>query len=172
VESNRLRQRAAPVGSSRSRARKSARSHPVRACARICASHPSTRTSDSFWPQQRRGARHRGTLRRARLHPRKTHQCRRMDNLGDSPPQRSSFARLIRAALCAYIRPPMYQVFEEASVAGESGERVKALQRELKARRLKGFLVPHSDEHQNEFLSASAERLAWLTAFTRSPALP
>ena len=35
-----------------------------------------------------------------------------------------------------------------------SGERVKALQRELKSRRLKGFLVPHSDEHQNEFLLA------------------
>ena len=62
----------------------------------------------------------------------------------------------------------MYQVFEEVSVAGESGERVKALQRELKARRLKGFLVPHSDEHQNEFLSPSAERLAWLTGFTGS----
>ena len=57
----------------------------------------------------------------------------------------------------------MYQIFEEVSVAGESGERVKALQREFKAWKLKGFLVPHSDEHQNEFLSPSAERLAWLT---------
>jgi Xaa-Pro aminopeptidase len=62
----------------------------------------------------------------------------------------------------------MYQIFEEVSVAGESGERVKALQRELKAKKLKGFLVPHSDEHQNEFLSPSAERLAWLTGFTGS----
>jgi Xaa-Pro aminopeptidase len=62
----------------------------------------------------------------------------------------------------------MYQVFEEVGVAGESGERVKALQRELKARKLQGFLVPHSDEHQNEFLSPSAERLACLTGFTGS----
>jgi Xaa-Pro aminopeptidase len=62
----------------------------------------------------------------------------------------------------------MYQVFEEVSVPGESGERVKALQRELRSRKLKGFLVPHSDEHQDEFLSPSAERLAWLTGFTGS----
>jgi Xaa-Pro aminopeptidase len=62
----------------------------------------------------------------------------------------------------------MYQVFEEVSVPGESGERVKALQRELRSRKLKGFLVPHSDEHQDEFLSPSAERLAWLTGFSGS----
>jgi Xaa-Pro aminopeptidase len=91
-----------------------------------------------------------------------------MDNLGDNPPQRANFARLIEGLLCAYIRPPMYQVFEEVGVAGESGERVKALQRELRSRKLKGFLVPHSDEHQDEFLSPSAERLAWLTGFTGS----
>ncbi len=62
----------------------------------------------------------------------------------------------------------MYQSFEEAAAPAASGERVKALQRELRTRRLKGFLVPHSDEHQNEFLSPSAERLAWLTGFTGS----
>jgi Xaa-Pro aminopeptidase len=62
----------------------------------------------------------------------------------------------------------MYQSFEEADAPVASGERVKALQRELRSRRLKGFLVPHSDEHQDEFLSPSAERLAWLTGFTGS----
>ncbi len=62
----------------------------------------------------------------------------------------------------------MYQIFDDISSPAESGERVKALQRELKSRKLKGFLVPHSDEHQNEFLSPSAERLAWLTGFTGS----
>jgi len=62
----------------------------------------------------------------------------------------------------------MYQIFDEVSSPGASGERVKALQRELKSRKLKGFLVPHSDEHQDEFLSPSAERLAWLTGFTGS----
>ena len=62
----------------------------------------------------------------------------------------------------------MYQSFEEAAAPAASGERVKSLQRELRSRRLKGFLVPHSDEHQDEFLSPSAERLAWLTGFTGS----
>src|ERR1044071_145409 len=93
--------------------------------------------------------RHRGTLRGAWLHPRKAHPSRCMDDASDSPRQGPSFARLIGAALCAYIRWPMYQIFEEVSVAGESGERVNALQRELQARKLKGFLVPHSrsEEH-------------------------
>ncbi len=62
----------------------------------------------------------------------------------------------------------MYQSFEEAAAPAATVERVKALQRELRTRKLKGFLVPHSDEHQDEFLSPSAERLAWLTGFTGS----
>ncbi|MGH6735811.1 MAG: aminopeptidase P family protein [Methyloceanibacter sp.] len=64
----------------------------------------------------------------------------------------------------------MYQSFEEAgrTSSAASSDRVKALQRELKSRRLKGFLVPHSDQHQNEFLPPSEERLAWLTGFTGS----
>ena len=62
----------------------------------------------------------------------------------------------------------MYQSFDEASAPAASGDRVKALVRELKSRRLKGFLVPHSDKHQNEFLPPSEERLAWLTGFTGS----
>ncbi|MEM9592347.1 MAG: aminopeptidase P family protein [Pseudomonadota bacterium] len=62
----------------------------------------------------------------------------------------------------------MYQVFDEASAPAASGDRVTALLRELKRRRLKGFLVPHSDQHQNEFLPPSEERLAWLTGFTGS----
>ena len=62
----------------------------------------------------------------------------------------------------------MYQIFEDVSSPAASGERVKALQKELKSRRLKGFLVPHSDEHQDEFLAPPAERLAWLTGFSGS----
>ena len=33
---------------------------------------------------------------------------------------------------------------------------------------LAGFIVPHADEHQSEYLPPSAERLAWLTGFTGS----
>jgi Xaa-Pro aminopeptidase len=62
----------------------------------------------------------------------------------------------------------MYQIFDDVSSPAASGERVKALQRELRWRKLKGFLVPHSDEHQDEFLAPPAERLAWLTGFTGS----
>lgn len=62
----------------------------------------------------------------------------------------------------------MYQSFDEASAPAASGDRVEAVLRELKSRRLKGFLVPHSDQHQNEFLPPSEERLQWLTGFTGS----
>ena len=38
----------------------------------------------------------------------------------------------------------------------------------MQKRGLDGFVIPHSDEHQSEYLPARAERLAWLTAFTGS----
>jgi Xaa-Pro aminopeptidase len=62
----------------------------------------------------------------------------------------------------------MFQSFEEVGSPATVPERVAALRREMKARKLKGFLVPHSDEHQDEFLPPSAERLRWLTGFTGS----
>ena len=62
----------------------------------------------------------------------------------------------------------MFQIFDDVSTPSASGERVEALQGELRSRKLKGFLVPHSDEHQNEYLAPPAERLAWLTGFTGS----
>jgi Xaa-Pro aminopeptidase len=43
-----------------------------------------------------------------------------------------------------------------------------ALKRELDRCQLTGFIVPHGDEYQNEYLSPYAERLAWLTGFTGS----
>ncbi len=33
---------------------------------------------------------------------------------------------------------------------------------------MSGFIVPHADEYQNEYVPACAERLAWLTGFTGS----
>src|SRR5436190_11492048 len=62
----------------------------------------------------------------------------------------------------------MFQSFDEVTSPGAAPERIQALRRELKARKLDGFLVPHSDEHQDEFLPPSAERLRWLTGFTGS----
>ena len=42
------------------------------------------------------------------------------------------------------------------------------LRRELSQRELDGFIVPHEDEYQNEYLPAATDRLAWLTGFTGS----
>ncbi len=47
-------------------------------------------------------------------------------------------------------------------------ERLESLRSELARQGLDGFIVPHSDEFQNEYLPPSAERLAWLTGFTGS----
>ncbi|MGA0393432.1 MAG: aminopeptidase P family protein [Rhodospirillales bacterium] len=46
--------------------------------------------------------------------------------------------------------------------------RLQDLRREMKRREIDGFIVPHSDEHQGEYLPLRAERLAWLTGFTGS----
>ncbi len=47
-------------------------------------------------------------------------------------------------------------------------DRVRTLRNELQRRELTGFLIPHADEYQNEYLPACAERLSWLTGFTGS----
>ena len=47
-------------------------------------------------------------------------------------------------------------------------ERLQAFRAEITRRGLSGFIVPHADEYQNEYLPACAERLAWLTGFTGS----
>ncbi len=49
--------------------------------------------------------------------------------------------------------------------------RVARLRQELAARRLDGFVVPRSDEHQGEYVPPRGQRLAWLTGFTGSAGL-
>lgn len=57
----------------------------------------------------------------------------------------------------------------EERVQGPAGpDRVGALRDELRRRGLAGFVVPRADEHQGEYVPASAQRLAWLTGFTGS----
>ncbi|MCA1908755.1 MAG: aminopeptidase P family protein [Magnetospirillum sp.] len=57
----------------------------------------------------------------------------------------------------------------EERIQGPAGpERVGALRDELRRRGLAGFVVPRADEHQGEYVPASAQRLAWLTGFTGS----
>ncbi|MBV9569938.1 MAG: aminopeptidase P family protein [Alphaproteobacteria bacterium] len=61
-----------------------------------------------------------------------------------------------------------YQLFEDLSDAATVAPRLAALRAELDRRGLDGFVVPHSDEYQSEYLPACNERLAWLTSFTGS----
>ena len=61
-----------------------------------------------------------------------------------------------------------FQSFEDRTERTASGARVAALRTELARRGLTGFVVPRSDRHQNEYVPASEERLAWLTGFTGS----
>jgi Xaa-Pro aminopeptidase len=61
-----------------------------------------------------------------------------------------------------------FQTFDEPGAEGASGPRVAALRAELARRGLDGFIVPHADAHQSEYLPPSEERLAWLTGFTGS----
>ena len=61
-----------------------------------------------------------------------------------------------------------FQTFDDTANPAASAPRVKALRTELAKRGLTGFVVPHADRHQSEYLPASEERLAWLTGFTGS----
>src|SRR5262245_62287526 len=60
-----------------------------------------------------------------------------------------------------------FQSFDDGERAA-GGPRVAALRAELTRRGLNGFLIPRADRHQNEYVPACEERLAWLTGFTGS----
>jgi Xaa-Pro aminopeptidase len=62
----------------------------------------------------------------------------------------------------------MRQTFDETTDPS-FGEKHAPLIRAAMARQgLDGFLIPHEDEHQNEYLPAANDRLAWATGFTGS----
>jgi Xaa-Pro aminopeptidase len=61
-----------------------------------------------------------------------------------------------------------FQSFDDRTEPAVAPGRVAALRAELRRRGLDGFIVPHADRHQNEYLPASEERLAWLTGFSGS----
>lgn len=62
----------------------------------------------------------------------------------------------------------MFQSFDDIADPCQGKKRLAALRDELARRGLDGFIVPHGDEHQNEYLPPSEERLFWLTGFTGS----
>jgi Xaa-Pro aminopeptidase len=61
-----------------------------------------------------------------------------------------------------------FQNFDDRSERAAAPARVAGLRAELRRRGLDGFIVPHADRYQNEYLPPSEERLAWLTGFSGS----
>src|SRR4051812_34008122 len=49
-----------------------------------------------------------------------------------------------------------------------SAQRLAALRTAMAEAGVDGYLIPHGDDHQGEFIAPYAERLQWLTDFTGS----
>ncbi len=62
----------------------------------------------------------------------------------------------------------MRQTFDESTDPSFGPKHVPLIRRAMAAQGLDGFLVPHEDEHQNEYLPAANDRLAWASGFTGS----
>src|SRR5579875_2772021 len=62
----------------------------------------------------------------------------------------------------------MRQTFDDAADPSFGREHLPLIRAEMAAQGLDGFLIPHEDEHQNEYLPDANERLAWATGFTGS----
>jgi Xaa-Pro aminopeptidase len=62
----------------------------------------------------------------------------------------------------------MRQTFDESTDPSFGPKHVPLIRQTMAAQGLDGFLVPHEDEHQNEYLPAANDRLAWATGFTGS----
>ncbi len=62
----------------------------------------------------------------------------------------------------------MFQTFEPVSDRTYAGKHLPLLRAEMKKRSLDGFLVPHDDEYQNEYIPDYAERLMWVSGFSGS----
>ena len=62
----------------------------------------------------------------------------------------------------------MRQTFDEHADRSFGPKHVPLIRAEMARRGLDGFLIPHEDEHQNEYLPDANERLAWATGFTGS----
>ncbi|MDR3493880.1 MAG: aminopeptidase P family protein [Ancalomicrobiaceae bacterium] len=62
----------------------------------------------------------------------------------------------------------MFQSFDTHADPSKGAARLALLRAELARLGLTGFICPRADEHQGEYVPASAERLAWLTGFSGS----
>jgi len=62
----------------------------------------------------------------------------------------------------------MRQTFDETTDPSFGPRHTPLIRRAMADQGLDGFLIPHEDEHQNEYLPAANDRLAWATGFTGS----
>jgi len=62
----------------------------------------------------------------------------------------------------------MRQTFDEATDRSFGPRHVPLIRKAMADQGLDGFVAPHEDEHQNEYLPAANDRLAWATGFTGS----
>ena len=62
----------------------------------------------------------------------------------------------------------MRQSFDETTDPSFGSRHLPMIRRAMAEQGLDGFLVPHEDEHQNEYLPEANDRLAWATGFTGS----
>jgi len=62
----------------------------------------------------------------------------------------------------------MRQNFDESADPSFGREHAPLIRQAMAAQGLDGFVIPHEDEHQNEYLPAANDRLAWATGFTGS----
>jgi Xaa-Pro aminopeptidase len=62
----------------------------------------------------------------------------------------------------------MFQNFDDIGGPAHGAERLQRLRQTLAAEELNGFLLPRSDEFQNEYVAPDAEQLLWLTGFSGS----
>ena len=62
----------------------------------------------------------------------------------------------------------MRQTFDESTDPSFGARHVPLIRKAMADQGLDGFVAPHEDEHQNEYLPAANDRLAWATGFTGS----
>jgi Xaa-Pro aminopeptidase len=62
----------------------------------------------------------------------------------------------------------MRQTFDESTDPSFGPRHTPLIRAAMAEQGLDGFLIPHEDEHQNEYLPAANDRLAWATGFTGS----
>lgn len=62
----------------------------------------------------------------------------------------------------------MRQTYDETTDPSFGAKHLPRVRAKMAEQGLDGLLVPHEDEHQNEYLPAANDRLAWVTGFTGS----